>query len=117
MSGTKLPPIHPGEILKEEFLLPLGLSINALARCLHVAPNRISQIVNGSRAITGDTALRLSAFFDTTPQFWMNLQSLYDLEVAKQHQEVAKKIPIHKYSPLAKTGLRHPSHTQTPISA
>jgi addiction module HigA family antidote len=99
MSGTALPPIHPGEILKEEFLIPFGLSINALARGIHVAPNRISQIVNSSRAITGDTALRFSEFFGTTPEFWMNLQSLYELEIARRKRAATKKVIIRRYSP------------------
>jgi antitoxin HigA-1 len=76
-----LPPIHPGEILREEFMAPDGISINALSRELHVPPNRISELVNGKRGITAGTALRLARYFDTTPQFWLNLQMLYDLEV------------------------------------
>lgn len=79
----KLAPIHPGEILLEEFMKPFALSQNALARALHVPPGRIGEIVNGRRAITGDTALRLARHFRTTPEFWMNLQAHYDLEVAE----------------------------------
>jgi addiction module HigA family antidote len=78
----RLPPVHPGEILKEDLLGPLGLSINGLARDLRVPVTRISEIVNGRRSITADTALRLARYFDTTPQFWMNLQAAYDLDVA-----------------------------------
>lgn len=74
---------HPGEILLEEFMKPLGLSANALGRALHVAPNRISDVVRGRRSITADTAERLAAAFRTTPQFWLNLQAGYDLSVAK----------------------------------
>jgi addiction module HigA family antidote len=76
-------PIHPGEILLEEFMKPLGLSQNELARALDVPPGRIGEIVNGRRGITGDTALRLARHFRMTPQFWMNLQSHYELEVAE----------------------------------
>ena len=78
---TKLAPIHPGEVLKEEFLVPLELSANRLARDLDVPPNRITKIVNGTRAMTADTAYRLGRRFGTTAQFWMNLQVRYDLAV------------------------------------
>ncbi len=77
-----LPPVHPGEILREEMMAPLGLSINGLARDLRVPVTRMSEIVNGRRSITADTALRLARYFDMTPQFWMNLQGAYDLELA-----------------------------------
>lgn len=77
------PPIHPGEILKEEFLVPHGLSANRLARAIGVAANRITGIVNGSRGITGETAILLARAFGTTPEFWINLQAHYDLEVAR----------------------------------
>jgi addiction module HigA family antidote len=80
---TKFDPIHPGEILKEEFMLPFGLSANRLALELGVPTNRISAIVSGKRSITADTALRLGKAFATTPEFWMNLQSRYDLETAR----------------------------------
>jgi antitoxin HigA-1 len=79
-----LEPIPPGEILREEFMRPLGLSINALARALAVPPNRISGIVNGSRAITADTALRLGKYFGTSPELWLDLQSDYELRIARQ---------------------------------
>jgi len=72
-------PIHPGEILREEFLVPLEMSANALAMALHVPAPRINDIVRERRAITPDTALRLSRYFDTTAQFWLNLQSSFDL--------------------------------------
>lgn len=75
-----LPPIHPGEILQTEFLEPLGLSQNRLAREIGVPPRRINEIVNGKRGITADTALRLSRFFGTTAQLWLNLQSHYELD-------------------------------------
>ena len=77
-----LDPIHPGEILHEDFMKPLGVSINRLAREIRVPPGRISQIVNGRRAITADTALRLGRFFGTSPQIWLNMQTHYDLSVA-----------------------------------
>ncbi len=80
---SKLPPIHPGETLREDFLKPLGLSVNRLALELHVPVTRINDIARGRRAITADTALRLGRFFGTSPQFWMNLQANYDLEVAQ----------------------------------
>ena len=84
-SRTKLlDPIPPGEILKEDFMAPLGLSINALARALAVPANRISGIVNGTRAISADTALRLGKYFGTSPEIWLDLQSDYELRVARQ---------------------------------
>jgi len=79
-----LPPIHPGEILKEEFMAPLGLSANKLAKTLKVPTNRITNIVSGKRGITEDTALRLSEAFGTTPEFWANLQTHYNLVIARQ---------------------------------
>jgi antitoxin HigA-1 len=80
--SRRLPPVHPGEILKEDLLTPLGLSINGLARELRAPVTRMSGIVNGRRSITADTALRLARYFGSTPQFWMNLQASYDLDVA-----------------------------------
>ena len=76
---------HPGEVLHEEFMVPLGLSANALARDLHVPPNRITAIIaeKDPRAVTPDTALRLSRYFGTTPEFWLNLQAAYDLSRAR----------------------------------
>jgi addiction module HigA family antidote len=80
---SKLPPVHPGETLREDFLKPLGLSVNRLALELHVSVSRVNDIVLGRRAVTADTALRLGRYFGTSPQFWMNLQANYDLEVAE----------------------------------
>ena len=77
----KLPPIHPGELLYDE-LDEIGTSLNELARALRVPMNRISAVVNGKRSITADTAMRLARYFGTSPQYWLNLQSAYDLEVA-----------------------------------
>lgn len=79
----KLPNIHPGEVLLQEFLLPLGVSQNALARAIGVPPRRINEIVLGKRAITADTALRLARTFGTSESFWMGLQADYDLEEAR----------------------------------
>jgi addiction module HigA family antidote len=85
MSRKKqLDPIKPGEILLEDFMEPLNISINKLSRDLAVPPNRISEIVNGKRAITADTALRLQRYFQVEAQFWLNLQSEYDLRIMKQ---------------------------------
>ena len=77
----KLPPIHPGELLRDE-LEEIGTSLNELSRALRVPMNRISALVNGKRSITADTAMRLARYFGTSPQYWINLQSAYDLEVA-----------------------------------
>ena len=82
--STRLDPVHPGEILMEDFLNPLGISINKLARDIDVPPGRISTIVNGKRAITADTALRLGLYFGVTPELWLNLQTDYDLRVARR---------------------------------
>ena len=83
MAHRKLPPVHPGEILLEEFLSPLGVSQYRLAKETSVPPRRINEIVRGSRSISADTALRLARYFGTSEQFWMNLQARYDLEVEK----------------------------------
>lgn len=80
--NNKLRPIHPGEILREEYLAPLELAAHALAQALRVPATRIGGIVNERRAITPDTALRLARYFQTSPDFWMNLQTAYDLKVA-----------------------------------
>src|SRR5687768_18377259 len=83
MAGPKLSPIHPGEVLLADFLEPLGLSQYRLAHDISVPPRRINEIVHGKRAITADTALRLARYFGTSEQFWLNLQSRYDLEVER----------------------------------
>ncbi|MFZ2088904.1 MAG: HigA family addiction module antitoxin [Desulfobaccales bacterium] len=83
MTAQKLPPVHPGEILQEEFMKPLGISQNRLGRDLGVSPRRINEIVHGKRSITADTALRLSRYFGTSAEFWLGLQTDYDLDVAK----------------------------------
>ena len=84
MTAKLLDPIPPGEILYEEFMKPLGVSINALAREIAVPPNRISEIVSGKRAITADIALRLGKYFGVSPEIWTGLQVDYDLRVAKR---------------------------------
>ena len=80
---TKLAPIHPGEILLEEFLEPMGISQYRLAKDMSVPPRRINEIVHGTRAITANTGLRLARYFGTSERFWLNLQTRYDLEVEK----------------------------------
>lgn len=93
--------IHPGEHLAEE-LKELRISAAELARKIHVPTNRVTQILNGERSITGDTALRLAHFFGTSPEFWLNLQSLYELRVAQQKAgKVIKRLPTLKHSERA----------------
>lgn len=81
-TGRRLPAVHPGDILREDFLEPLGLSVYELAGALHVPRSRMNDIVRGRRAITTDTALRLGRYFGTSPEFWINLQARHDLDVA-----------------------------------
>lgn len=90
MSDDKLQPVHPGEVLFEEFLKPLALSQNRLALDIRVPARRINEIVHGKRRVTADTALRLARYFDTSPQFWLGLQMDYDLDVASD--ELAERI-------------------------
>lgn len=86
---AKLVPVHPGEILLDEFMVPNGLSQNRLAQALRVPTPRIGEIVNRRRSITPDTALRLARYFGTTPEFWMNLQTHHDLELARRRGQPA----------------------------
>ena len=79
----EIPPIHPGEILLEEYLKPMGITQYRLAKDIHVDPRRINEIIHGQRSITADTALRLARYFRTSERFWLNLQSRYDLELQK----------------------------------
>jgi antitoxin HigA-1 len=79
-----LPPVHPGEILKADFLEPLGLSVNALSKRIKVPRARLNDIVRGKRGVSADTAMRLARYFGVSAQFWMNLQSHYELEMAEQ---------------------------------
>ena len=81
---TLMPPVHPGEILREDFMKPLGVTINRLALDLHVPATRIGEIVHERRRITADTALRLARYFKTNPEFWLNLQNFFDLEVERR---------------------------------
>ena len=80
MRTNKMPPVHPGEILMAEFLTPMGISQYRLSRDISVPPRRINEIVHGTRSVTADTALRLGRYFGVSPQFWLNLQSAYDLK-------------------------------------
>jgi len=84
MGKKELPPVHPGEVLMEEFLKPMGLSQNRLALDIGVPPRRINEIVLGKRSITADTALRLARYFGNSPQFWLGLQRDYDLDIAAE---------------------------------
>jgi len=92
----KLEPIHPGEILAEEFLKPMGISINRLSREMLVPPNRISEIINGKRAITPDTALRLGKVFGVSPELWTGLQADYELRLLRQTTWPGLEPRIHK---------------------
>lgn len=93
----KLPPIHPGEILLEEFLEPMGISQYRLAKDINVPPRRINEIVLGKRSITPDTALRLSLFFGLSERFWMNLQTRYDIEMEKDRLAGRLAKEVHTY--------------------
>ncbi|MCI0354764.1 MAG: HigA family addiction module antitoxin [Acidobacteria bacterium] len=93
--SKKLPPIHPGEILREDFLNPLGLSMNRLALDLRVPVTRIAEIVRERRSITPDTALRLARYFNTSARFWLNAQALYDLEVAQDELQPSIQRNVH----------------------
>ena len=83
MATTTLTPVHPGEVLLEEFLQPMGLSQYRLAKDISVPPRRINEIVHGKRSVTADTALRLSRYFGTSERFWLNLQTGYDLDIER----------------------------------
>ena len=94
---NKLPPIHPGEILLKEFLIPMEISQYRLAKDINVPPRRINEIVLGKRAITPDTALRLSLFFGLSERFWINLQTRYDIEMEKDKlaDRLAKEVRVY----------------------
>lgn len=97
-TATKLPPVHPGEILRHEFLEAMGLSEYRVAQAVHVPPRRINEIVHGKRAITADTAVRLARFFGVSAEFWMNLQAKFDLDraedaLAEELKTVATYVP------------------------
>lgn len=97
MAARRLPPVHPGEILRDEFLAPLGISQYRLAKDIGVPPRRINEIVKGRRAITADTALRLSRFFGLSAQFWMNLQTRYELDTTEDTLKgrLTKEVRVH----------------------
>ncbi len=95
MKRKKFPPIHPGEILMEEFLVPMGISQYRLAKDTSVSPRRINEIVHGKRSITADTALRLGRFFGMSPQFWLNLQTRYNIEVTEDFLEDRLDDEVH----------------------
>ena len=91
--GTVHAPIHPGEILLEEFLIPLGISQYRLAQAIGVPPRRINEIVHGKRAVSADTALRLARYFGTTERFWLNLQAAHDISKAQTENDYSKVRP------------------------
>ena len=95
MSEETLTPIHPGEILREEFMVPLGLTSNALAKQLGVTAARINEIAKEQRGITADTALRLARYFKTTPEFWINLQKHFELETTRRSvgEQIIREVP------------------------
>ena len=97
MAKKLLEPIPPGEILLEDFMRPLGISINALARGIDVPPNRVSAIVNAKRSITADTALRLGKYFSVSPEIWLGLQTDYDMRLAQRNiwPEIEGRIRAH----------------------
>lgn len=97
MIKRDMAPIHPGTILLQEFLQPMGISQYRLAKDTSVPPRRINEIIHGKRSITADTALRLGRFFNMTPQFWMNLQSRYDLELAEDNLSDRLEKEVHAY--------------------
>jgi addiction module HigA family antidote len=98
MSEQKLKPVHPGEVLLEEFLKPMGLSQNRLALDMGVPPRRINEIVLGKRSITADTALRLARYFGMSPQFWLGLQMDYDLDLAADALESRLEREVKPYA-------------------
>ncbi len=97
VSGRRLAPVHPGTVLRDEFLTPMALSVYRLARAIGVSRPRLNDIVLGRRRVTVDTALRLGRYFGTTPEFWMNLQTRYDLDVAEPtlRREIERQIEPH----------------------
>lgn len=103
MNENKFPPVHPGEVLMEDFLKPMGISQYRLAKEMKVYPRKINEIVHGKRSVTADTALRLSHFFGTSAEVWMNLQALYDLETARDLLEdrILKEVTPFQAQPVA----------------
>lgn len=107
--SRKMPPLHPGEMLREEFMKPLGLSANALALALRVPVTRISEIVNERRSVTADTALRLAHYFRMSPGFWLRLQTQYDLEVAQDQLAATIRREVRPAPRDAETGELKPA--------
>jgi addiction module HigA family antidote len=99
-------PVHPGEVLREEYLRPLRLSVNALANALHLTPSRVNDIVLERRGVTADTAVRLARYFGSTPQFWLNLQAMYDLRVVER--SAATRRAVRQIEPLQEPS-KHPA--------
>ena len=104
MATNEFAPVTPGEMLKDEFLMEYGLSQNQLAKAVGISPNRIAEIVNNRRRITADTALRLGLYFGNSPEFWMNLQTHYDLKLARQNMKPAdakriRQAELHENAP------------------
>jgi addiction module HigA family antidote len=102
-AGVRLRPVHPGEILREEFMAPLHLTMNRLALDLRVPVTRVAEIVHERRGITPETALRLARYFNTTPQFWMNLQTRYDLAIVREKESagIEREVQPRNMSPDA----------------
>jgi antitoxin HigA-1 len=109
-------PVHPGEVLREEFMAPMKLSASELARSLKVPPNRVTALINEARAVSAETALRLALAFDTTPAFWMNLQATYDLRtaeienakaIAKEVTPIPRPFPSFREIPVANSNALH----------
>jgi addiction module HigA family antidote len=98
MPRKRLPPVHPGEVLLEEFLEPLGVTQYRLAKDISVPARRINEIVHGARAISADTALRLARYFGTSDRFWLNLQAAYDLDVERDHlgRRLEHEVAVHR---------------------
>ena len=96
-SGRRLPPVHPGEILRDEFLTPMEISVYRLAQAIKVSRPRLNDIILGRRGITTDTALRLGRYFGMTPEFWINLQTRYDLDVAERttRRQIEREVEPH----------------------
>ena len=94
MAKRDFPPIHPGEVLLEEFLKPMGISQYRLAQAIHVPPRRINEIVHGKRGISADTAIRLSRYFGTSAELWLGLQADYDLERAREEMGDVEILPL-----------------------
>jgi len=111
MPRRNLSPIHPGEILLEEFLKPLGISQYRLAKETSVPPRRVNEIVHGTRAITADTALRLARYFGTSERFWLNLQSRYDLEVEKERLGGRLEREVKVLAPAGTSGAKGASES------